>query len=376
MATIRKRTNKSGVSWQIDYYDPEGKRKMKCFPLKKDAEAYLGKMTAAKKEGRYQDVFDVKRETLVTFNDLAGRYVENFGNQKSFKGFKSHVVRDLRVEFGDRRLSEITYLDLETWRNRRKATPTMWGKPRADTSVNCDMAILGHMMSKAVEWELLEKSPFKKRKRLMFKVSNQRTRFLSEKEIGDLLKACDDLKTYSPYLRPIMETAIFTGMRRGELLGLKWEQIRNGQIYLTKTKSGKPRQIPVSDRLAEVLREVRQANQLKFEFVFCDSKGRRFQDVNSSFAAAKRRAGIEDFRFHDLRHTFASRLVMRGASLKTVQELLGHADLTMTMRYAHLSQEHLRDSVNLLNDTPSGKHLVNIDPKEKGGENLSAANIL
>lgn len=125
-----------------------------------------------------------------------------------------------------------------------------------------------------------------------------------------------------------------------------------------------------------MFREVRRGNQLKFDFVFCDPQGRRFYAVKRSFASACRRAGIEAFRFHDLRHTFASRLVMRGASLKAVQELLGHADLKMTMRYAHLSHEHLRDSVNLLNDMPSGKEMVNIGPKVKRASNLPIANPL
>jgi integrase len=173
-----------------------------------------------------------------------------------------------------------------------------------------------------------------------------------------------------------VETALLTGMRRGELLSLKWEHIRNGFIYLeaAMVKSGKGRQIPVNDRLAEVLKEVRRGNQFKSEFVFCDSQDRRFYAVKRSFTSACRRAGVEAFRFHDLRHTFASRLVMRGASLKAVQELLGHADLKMTMRYAHLSHEHLRDSVNLLNDLPSGKEMVNNGLKRKGADKLCAVN--
>jgi integrase len=374
MATIRKRTNKSGVSWQIDYYDPEGKRKMKCFPLKKDAEAYLGKVTAAKKEGRYHDVFDVKKESQTSFNELCALYVENFGTQRAFKTSKRYLLAVVQDHFANHRLSEITYLDLETYRNKRKATSSMGGKPRADASVNREMALVSHMLAKAVEWGLLENSPFKKGKRLMLKENNHRLRFLSEPEIERLLQACTDLKTYTPHLRPLVETALHTGMRRGELLGLQWEQIRNGFIYLTETKSGKSRQIPINNRLADVFKEVRRGNQLKSEFVFCDSQGRRFLEVKRSFASACKRAGVEDFRFHDLRHTFASRLVMKGASLKAVQELLGHADMKMTMRYAHLSHEHLRDSVNLLNDLPSGKEMVNSGPKVKRASNLLIAN--
>jgi integrase len=233
MATIRKRTNRKGITWQIDYYDPQGKRKMKCFPLKKDAEAYLGKVTAAKKEGRYHDVFDVKRETQVTFNELADKYVENHKTQKSFKGSKVPLLRLLRAEFGERRLSGLSYLDLETLRNRRKATPTMAGKSRTDATVNREMSTLRHMLNKAMEWGMLEKNPFNKGSKLMLKENNHRLRFLTESEVDALLKACTDLKTHSPHLRPLVETALNTGMRRGELLSLKWEQIRNGFIYLT-----------------------------------------------------------------------------------------------------------------------------------------------
>jgi integrase len=367
---VRRRTNKKGVVWQIDYYDPQGKRTRKDFKLKKDAEAYLGKVLASMKEGRYQDVFDVKKESQITFGELADMYEENFQTQKSFQGFKSHVVRDLRADFGGKRLAEITYLDLETYRNRRKATPTKAGNPRKDASVNRDMAILGHMLSKAVEWGLLETSPFKKGKRLMFKENNQRLRFLSDAEIEALLAVCPD------HLKPVVEVAILTGMRRGELLSLKWEQIRNELIYLTETKSGKARQIPINDRLAMVFKEIRKENQLKSAYVFCDSQGRRFYEVKRSFTTACKKAGVADFRFHDLRHTFASHLVMNGVNLKAVQELLGHADLTMTMRYAHLSQAHLQDAVAKINEIGYGHKLVTDSRQNKKADSLTSANLL
>ncbi len=372
MSKIHKRVGKKKTTWQIFFYTPEGKLVGKTFDRHKDAEAFLAKVTVAKKEKRYDDVFSVKKETVTTFNQLVDEYTKNFKTQKCWEGFKSYMVRDLREAFGDQKLSEIGYMNLETWRNKRKATPTRSGKPRAAGSVNGEVAVFDHMMNKAVEWGLLEVNPFKKGKRLMIKTDNQRTRFLSETEIEALLSECPS------HLRPIVETALLTGMRRGEMLSLKWDHIRHGNIYLEggMCKSGKGRKIPISDQLDEVLKGVRQGNQLKSPYVFCDSDGHRFYSVKRSFAGACRRAGIEDFHFHDLRHTFASRLVMRGASIKAVQELLGHASLAMTMRYSHLSHDHLKDSVNLLNDTPGIKKNINKSPETKKAGNLQIANLL
>ena len=356
MATIRKRVNKKGVSWQVDYYDPRGKRVMKCFRLRKDAEAYLAKVEVSKRENSYEEIFGLKEEKLKTFDQLLEDYIKNYSQQKSFVSFKHYPLKCLQEFFGGKRLKDITYKDLETYRNQRKATPLANGKPRADATVNREMAVLKHMLNKAVEWGMLDASPFRKGARLTFRENNQRHRYLTEEEIERLLNAC------SPHLRPIVELALHTGMRRGELLNLRWDQIRNGFIYLTETKSGKARQIPLDDRAAQVLKELRQKNQLKSPYVFCDSQGKRLHEVKRSFASACRRAGIENFRFHDLRHTFASHLVMRGANLKAVQRLLGHSDPKMTDRYSHLSPDHLRESVNLLGNLPTGKDLVNILP--------------
>ena len=204
------------------------------------------------------------------------------------------------------------------------------------------------MLNKAVEWGMLEISPFKRGGRLMFKENNHSLRFLSEAEIEALLDFCP------PHLHAIVETDLLTGMRKEELLSLKWEQVNHGLIHLFRTKSGHPRHIPISGRLAEILQKLRHTNQLKSPYVFCDAQGRRFNSVKTSFRTACRKAGIDNFRFHDLRHTFASHLIMRGAGLKPVQELLGHSDIKMTMRYAHLSPGHLQESINLLNTLATG----------------------
>ena len=130
--------------------------------------------------------------------------------------------------------------------------------------------------------------------------------------------------------------------------------IRNGFIYLDKTKSKESRQIPVNKDLNRLFRRIRKDRHFTSEYVFV-YHGDPVKDVKRGFKAALDRAGIKDFRFHDLRHTFASQVIMRGASLKDVQELLGHRTMSMTLRYSHLTQEHKREAVNLLNGLTASK---------------------
>jgi integrase len=372
---IKKMVGKKGkVSYQAWWYEPvktpggSPKLKAKCFPTENAAKDWLAKTRVAKKELRYHDVFDIKKEAKTSFNELIDTYIKNFNTQRSYPT-KVFVIKELRETFGDRPLGKITYLDMETYRNRRKATPLNSGKPRAEASVNYEMAVFAHILSKAVEWGLLETSPFKKGKRLMFKVDNGRIRYLSIPEIDALMQACDDLKAHSPHLKAIIETALLTGMRRGEVLGLRWEDIRGDFIYLKgdKTKSAQARPIPINEGLAEILRDVRRDRWLKSGFVFCNDQGRKFHDVRSSFANVLRRAKIDDFTFHDLRHTFASHFVMQGGSLTTLQKLLGHASLAMTMRYAHLSKGHLTEAMAGFSILPGIKKSIKKSPETKKG---------
>jgi integrase len=365
----KDKEKKKPIGYDVIWTDPKGKQKWKRFEKKGDATAFDAEIKAAKRKNRYAEV--IKEKPEYPFNQLVDKYIEINGKQKCFKEFKAPVIPALRKKFDDKLISKIDYLDLLEFRKERMEKTTKGGKVRAAGSVNGDLAILGHMLSSAVEWGWLETSPFKKGKSLMLKLDNKRTRFLTEPEIGNLLKECPN------HLRPIVEVAMLTGMRRGELLSLKWDQIKHGAIHLdgSMTKSGKGRKIQISDRLEMVLKELRRENHLKSPYVF-NYQGKRLQEVKRSFQGACRRAGIEDFRFHDLRHTFASRLVMRGASLKAVQELLGHADLSMTMRYSHLSQEHLKDTVNLLNDTPDIRQTLDFPQKAKKADNHQIANLL
>jgi integrase len=346
---IRRR----GDSWQIDYLDPGGKRVRQSFKTRKEATAEHGKRVSLIAEGKYGSMLERLKGHKTTLAELCQRYAENFGNQSSFQNAKGKYLANFKASFGENRLlSTITYAEVETYRNQLRQKPVTANRNgveivlcgmRRVSSVNREMSCLHHLFSKAVEWDLMEKTPFERKQSLRLKENNKRMRFLNEDEIKSLLSAC------APHLKPIVETAILTGMRRGEILSLKWDQIRGGFIYLEKTKTNEARQIPVSEALEDVFKDIRRRDGLRYEYVFT-YQGRRIEfDSRHTFKKALKRAGIEDFHFHDLRHTFASQLILNGGSLKDVQELLGHKSMTMTLRYAHLTQESKRKAVNLLN---------------------------
>jgi integrase len=135
-----------------------------------------------------------------------------------------------------------------------------------------------------------------------------------------------------------------TGMRRGEILGLKWDFIKldNRLIILPVTKNNTVRVLPINDTPHRILSEMPE----KSGYVF--GNGKPITDVKHSFTSACRKAGITDFRFHDLRHTYASHLAMRGVHIRAPQQLLGHKTLAMTQRYSHLAPEQLQNAVKLL----------------------------
>jgi integrase len=137
-------------------------------------------------------------------------------------------------------------------------------------------------------------------------------------------------------------------MRVQEVLSLTWPQVdaRKRLITLAKTKNHERRIIPLNDQALEVLRTL--PRHVESPYVFCDQYGRPYKRIVKGFREACKRANIIDFRFHDLRHTFASHLVMRGVPLRTVQELLGHKTGQMTLRYTHLSTPHLQEAVTIL----------------------------
>lgn len=148
-------------------------------------------------------------------------------------------------------------------------------------------------------------------------------------------------------------------MRLGEILNLKWEQIKEGQIYCPEVKTRPERYIPVNNDLGLHLQEIRDRKVVS-EYVVIDGKGTRLKDIKRAFKTVLRRAGIHNFRIKDLRHTFASHFTMRTADLKTLQEILGHTNIKTTMRYSHLCEAHKMQRMQQMNGLTS-KSRTNVE---------------
>ena len=210
-------------------------------------------------------------------------------------------------------------------------------------SVNKNVSCLRSMFNKAIEWGIFSgKNPVKGIK--FYKLDNRRTRYLEKEEIPRLLRACER----QPGLRDLIEFALNTGMRKGEIFGLKWNDIdiNQGWVHLLRTKNNEKREVPINSTTRDILYRLKKHPESPY--VFHRDDGRPYVYVVKSFRRALRTAGITDFRFHDLRHTFASQLVMSGIELYTVKELLGHKTIEMTMRYSHLSCDHKKRAVQAL----------------------------
>ncbi len=209
-----------------------------------------------------------------------------------------------------------------------------------NSSINRYLEILSKMFNLGIDNGLITQNPVSKVKKLQ--EDNHKIRFLTTEEENRLYKALPD------FLKPIVTVALQTGMRKGEILNLQWNNIdfEYGFIELLKTKTGKARKIPISDKLMEILKN----QEKESDYVFINPEtGLPYVDIKKSFNKAKEEAGIKDFRFHDLRHTVATRLVEKGIDLLVVMDILGHTNIETTMRYAHPIPKRKQDAISVLN---------------------------
>ncbi len=287
-----------------------------------------------------------KTRKPVPFSKLVERYREFASGYKRGWETEKYIVKEFASLFGDTPLAQITTWQIEKWKAEG-------GKRLNPVTVNRRLTVIKHMFKQAVEWDLVKSNPATLVKR--FTVNSERTRFLSQDEIQTLLETCEKQIT-SPWLLPLVTLALNTGMRKGELLRLKWENLdlERGSITIIQSKTLRRKTIAINEPAREALNWLQENRygELLLMWPWGDPIGK--VTVYDAFKKACSTAGITDFRFHDLRHTFASHLVMAGVDLVTVKELLGHKTINMTNRYTHLAQEHKAQAVAKLSERMQG----------------------
>lgn len=249
--------------------------------------------------------------------------------------FKNHVAPYI----GSKRVDAVTTADIL---NMKK---TMKQKGYAEGSVDRVLILTRYMFNLMIRWKIggVIENPTKEVK--LFLPKNGRERFLTREEILRLMETLD--QSPNPCLRDIVMFLLLTGARRQEALRAAWDDFdfRRGFWLIPETKSGRPRSVPLSDHLVQLLNELPSRGQSPW--LFPNPKtGQPFVAVFYSWNTARKQAGLADVRMHDLRHSFASFLVNSGRSIYEVKELLGHAHVKTTERYAHLDNKTLTDAVN------------------------------
>ena len=341
---------KRGNVYWIRYAGLDGKTVFESSGSDKfrEAETLLGNRKQSIREGKQPEIMRIENHL---FSELVTEYSKWIERQRSFVQ-KECNVKQLKEIFGNIPLRRFNTMMLEQYQTERLQKgskraaidgPVKGNKP---ATVNRHIALIKHMFTKAVDWNMVEEDVLKRvRKVKLLEENNKRLRYLSKEEGQALVQECVS------HLKPLVITALNTGMRKSEILFLKWENVdlRHGFILLSVTKNGERREIPINATLRDTLTGIQR--RLDVPWVFHDPlTGKPYGDIKNSFNGARRRAGIKDFHFHDLRHTFASHLVMAGVDLTTVSRLLGHKDLTMTLRYSHLSPLHMSKAVDILDN--------------------------
>jgi integrase len=326
------------------------------------------------------DPIEVKRRTrAATFDAFLSEHYEPWAltHLKSGVSFVGRIRKQFSPLFGGKPLSDITPWAIEKWRSARLRAGV------SAATANRDLVALKASLSKAVQWRLISEHPLRAVRpskedsaaivRYLINDEEQRLReeLATRDERRQAARAAanawrrergypelPEMRTFSDHLTPIVLLALNTGLRRGELFGLHWEDVdlQRGSLAVrgNHAKSGRTRHVPLNAEARKVLTEWSDDRQ---GFVFPGAEGEKMTTLKTGWLKIANAAQLVDFRFHDLRHTFASKLVQRGVDLNTVRELLGHSSFTLTLRYAHLAAENKIAAVEKLDaqDIPPGE---------------------
>jgi len=355
--------------YQVTYQSTGGKQVRRSL---KTRDKRIAEQRAAKLELTIHEVQLFGKEPARSFKELIVNYLEA---KQSTRGFRrlQYACKPLVEYFGDSDVTQLNEIQVEqyvSWRSQSLS----------DGTIKREVGTLSAAFNHAIEkhnWRI--ENPCRKAERP--KEPKGRVRYLTHVEAQRLLQAAESpvnvegmaltSQYKSPVLRDFIELALNTGCRKGELLNLKWENIdfSTRLLHLEETKSGEWQTVPINEEARKVLvrrMRLRDENCPNTPWVFFHltsalntNVGDRVKNVRKAFSTACRRAGIDNFHIHDLRHTFASWLVMEGVPLFEVSKLLRHASIQMTERYAHLAPDYLHDAVASLGFSTQFQHTEN-----------------
>jgi integrase len=353
-----KRSDRDGIyqrrdraGYWISYTDAQGRRKqckVEANTLTQARDTLRNKAHAAEK----QRVLGYAPPGKETFAEVMPRYLAHQRARLTAAAYartKGIVETHLKESFGPMKLAEIRRGDVQKYVTERSAAV-------GPASVVRELNTLKHLLNLAVDWELIPLNPCERVKPPRCPAG--RVRYLQPTELRAILEACP------LWLRPIVALLVTTGMRRGELLGVRWLDIdrAGNRLLLPQTKNGDGRTVYLNTLACQALDSITRNGARPTDRVFA-SEQMSPENVSLAFLRTCRKVGIADFRLHDLRHTCASWIRMSGGDLQDVAKILGHRDLRMSNRYAHLSSAHLGAAVNRL-DSIFGPELANLPALE------------
>ena len=348
---------KDSLVWWASYADASGKRIRRTTGTtdKKEAIALESKW----KLGAFQEKqWDKKPER--TFDEMMLAYLKAIQGEKRSEVTLHFHAKNLYRHLSGIEMGQVGSKDIRGFIQARKIDGV------APATINRELSLLSAAINYANrEWEWTIPNPVTGRK---LKEPEGRLRWLTETEARLLIAVA------LPHLADFITLAIHTGCRLGELLGLEWNRVDlNEELFYLEgihTKPGKRRSVPINQKAKEAI-----LNRFRFraehcpdsQWVFAHRNGQRIQSVKKSFKTACDKVGIQDFRIHDLRHTCATWLLQKGASLSVVKEMLGHSTIRMTERYAHVAPDQKREAASLLDGSVSRFSHGAVDHQRKSG---------
>lgn len=356
MATIviQRKQNKNGVSYAVQYRDPVTGQKQhyRSYSKKRDADHARNELRIKLDNGGMPE--PRKKISPYRFSEVVAKVIEEWNIRLSVGEIREKTHSDyvitanlLNKEFGRILLCEMTEDKIKDYRLERART-------YSNVASNRTLFILEQILKKGVDLGGLKYNPAESIKYLSEK-KHKRNRFLMPNELDELIKAAKEGRA-KYYLPALICLGAEHGASKQECLSLKWSDIdfnyhQTGMIRFFRTKNQHERTeflMPRTKKELMAWRDHLEKKRKKFglpglspdDHVFCRIDGQPIESFKKGFAKACEDAGIRDFRFHDLRHTFCSNLVLSGADLKDAKEMIGHADIGMTDRYSHLTAQH------------------------------------